>query len=107
MLAGDTVIHNLMSALRKEYQWVNTRCCARNALDPNHNEVCQEALGAEKASAAFLGPNMSFPLKWYSYWTAQVPPFIASYHQVENDDDFVYLLQMVSQDRGSGSENGN
>ena len=44
---------------------------------------------------------MQFDASWHSYWTAQVPQLIAKYHQVENDDDFVYLLQMVS--RGSGS----
>jgi len=85
---------------------VNTRCSARNALDANHNELCLEALQADAAqrARAFLGPNMQFDAAWHSYWTAQVPQLIAKYHQVENDDDFVYLLQMVS--RGSGAEGG-
>ena len=37
-----------------------------------------------------------FPAQWHSFFTAQVPPHVAEYHQVENDDDYVYLLQMIS-----------
>jgi hypothetical protein len=37
-----------------------------------------------------------FITRWHSFFTAQVPRYVAEYNQVENDDDYVYLLQMIS-----------
>lgn len=85
---------------RKTYIWVNIRCGIRPALDPNHEEEMKESakqLAADQSVASVsLNPLMSFPLKWHSVWTAPVPAFIAEYHQVENDDDRVYLLSFQS-----------
>ncbi len=52
-----------------------------------------------KFSLKTVNPLMSFPLKWHSIWTAEVPNFIAEYHQVENDDDLVYLLSFQTRVR--------
>jgi hypothetical protein len=70
----------------KKYHWVNTRCAARNSLDPEHAEVLMEC--TDRATV--------FPACWHSFFTAQVPQFIAEYNQIENDNDRVYLLQMIS-----------
>ena len=52
-----------------------------------------------RLSLKTANPLMSFPLKWHSIWTASVPNFIAEYHQVENDDDLVYLLSFQTTGR--------
>lgn len=94
------VPRKLMPAHRKTYIWVNIRCGMRPALDPNHEEELRESakqLAADQSIASVsLNPLMPFPLKWHSVWTASVPGFIAEYHQVENDDDLVYLLSFQS-----------
>ena len=85
-----------MHAHRNAYHWVNIRCGMRPVLNPNHEEelreIASEFAKQLKVSSVLLNPLMSFPLKWHSLWTAAVPAFIAQYHQVEDDDDFVYLL---------------
>jgi hypothetical protein len=58
----------------------------RHSLDPKHAEVLME-LDSHKTV---------FPAHWHSFFSAQVPTWIAEYHQVEHDNDYVYLLQMTS-----------
>jgi hypothetical protein len=90
---------NLMSVCSCTYYWVNIRSGMRPSLSPNHEEELR--MTAKKfadenpltsSSLKSVNPLMSFPLKWHSVWSASVPSVIAEYHQVENDDDFVYLL---------------
>jgi hypothetical protein len=91
-----------MRACRNAYHWVNIRCGMRPALDSNHEEELRETAKVfateHKISSVMLNPLMPFPLKWHSMWTAAVPDFIAQYHQVENDDDFVYLLSFQNKE---------
>ncbi len=65
---------------------MNTRCAMRNSLDPEHSDVLM----------AFDTHTTVFRARWHSFFTAQVPRWVAEYHQVENDNDYVYLLQMTS-----------
>ncbi len=72
----------------------------RPALDANHEEELRESakqLAADQSIASVsVNPLMAFPVRWHSVWTAAVPDFIQQYHQVENDDDLVYLLSFQS-----------
>ena len=87
---------SLMFSRRSSYYWANIRCGVRPVLNANHEEELKEAAKKfaedNKISAVLVNPLMPLPLKWHSLWTAPVPDFIAQYHQVEHDDDFVYLL---------------
>ena len=55
---------------------------------PKHFEVLSEIEGADRRTV--------FRARWHSFFTAQVPAYVAQYHQVEHDNDYVYLLQMTS-----------
>ena len=61
----------------------------RNTINPGHSEVLLDA-------AEHDGAKTVFPAKWHSFFTAQVPRYVADYNQVESDDNYVYLLQMIS-----------
>ncbi len=89
-----------MPAYRKTYIWVNIRCGVRPALNSNHEaeltESAKQVAADQSIASVSLNPLLSFPLKWHSIWTAPIPNFIAAYHQVDNDDDLVYLLSFQS-----------
>jgi hypothetical protein len=85
---------------------VSTRCGVRPALNPSHYEELKStaekfAVSHAMSSSAVLNPLFSFPFHWHSFWTAAVPDFIAEYHQVQNDDDFVYLLLFETKSKPS------
>ena len=61
----------------------------RNTINASHSEILLDA--AEHSSAKTV-----FVAKWHSFFTAQVPRYVAEYNQVESDDNNVYLLQMIS-----------
>lgn len=72
-----------------KYHWVNTRCAVRKAINPSHSEILCDA-------EDHGGSKTVFHARWHSFFTAQIPLYVAEYNQVESDDDYVYLLQMIS-----------
>ena len=89
----DAIIFALLLTVncRSKYHWVNTRCAVRNSINASHSEILLDA-------AKLGGSKTVFPTKWHSFFTAQIPRYVAEYNQVENDDGYVYLLQMISSD---------
>jgi hypothetical protein len=61
----------------------------RNTINSSHSEILLDAAGQGSAKTVFA-------TKWHSFFTAQVPLYVAEYNQVESDDNNVYLLQMIS-----------
>jgi hypothetical protein len=88
--AFSRIVFLLLTTINSsKYHWVNTRCAVRNAINPSHSEILCDA-------EDHGGSKTVFHARWHSFFTAQIPLYVAEYNQVESDDDYVYLLQMIS-----------